>query len=172
MTFEDYLGARLPALLRFAVMLTGDPHLAEDVVQETMVKAHLHWRRVQAADVPDRYVKRMLTNTYLSWRRVGWLRRAVPVADVPERWLHERVVPDPAESSVLRQDLWARLATLPRRQRAAIVLRYYEDLSDADIAEVLGCTAGTVRSHISRAIESLRRSADGSVLVERDGCAR
>jgi RNA polymerase sigma-70 factor (sigma-E family) len=151
-TFEAYLALRLPALLRYALMLTGDPHLAEDVVQETMVRAHVHWRRVQRADLPDRYVKRMVTNTYLGWRRGGWFRRAVPVADVPDRGS----VPDPAESSAVREELWQRLAALPPRQRAALVLRFYEDLDDTEIADVLGCSVSTVRSQISRALATLR----------------
>jgi RNA polymerase sigma-70 factor (sigma-E family) len=167
-TFEAYLALRLPALLRYALMLTGDPHLAEDVVQETMVRAHVHWRRVQRADLPDRYVKRMVTNTYLGWRRGGWFRRAVPVADVPER-----SVPDQAESSAVRQELWQRLTALPPRQRAAVVLRYYEDLDDTAIADVLGCSVSTVRSQISRALATLRAGAEhGEPLTHRTGDAR
>jgi RNA polymerase sigma-70 factor (sigma-E family) len=152
-TFEEYVAARLPALLRYALMLTGDPHQAEDVVQDTMVRAYGRWRRVQRADHPDRYVKRMLTNEFLSSRRGRWARRAVPSAQAPE-------VPvlDASESSAQRHEMWGRLAQLPPRQRAAVVLRYYEDLPDADIADVLGCAVGTVRSQISRALESLRRT--------------
>jgi len=151
-TFEEYAAARLPALLRYALMLTGDPHMAEDVVQDTMVRAYGRWRRVQRADHPDRYVKRMLTNAYLSSRRGPW-GRAVPYAEAPE-------VPvlDASESSALRHAMWGRLAELPPRQRAAVVLRFYEDLPDADIAEVLGCAVGTVRSQISRALDTLRRA--------------
>jgi RNA polymerase sigma-70 factor (sigma-E family) len=152
-TFEEYVAARLSALLRYAVMLTGDPHLAEDIVQDTMVRAYGRWRRVQAADHPDRYVKRMVTNAYLAWRRGPWFRRAVPFAEAPDG-----VVRDDSESSALRHEMWARLGQLAPRQRAAIVLRYYEDLPDAEIAEILGCAVGTVRSQISRALESLRRA--------------
>ena len=176
-TFEAYLALRLPALLRYALMLTGDPHLAQDVVQETMVRAHVHWRRVQRADLPDRYVKRMVTNTYLGWRRGGWFRRSVPVADVPELGS----VPDPAESSAVREELWQRLATLPPRQRAAVVLRFYEDLDDTEIADVLGCSVSTVRSQISRALTALREATQhttqragerGVPLTHRTGDAR
>jgi RNA polymerase sigma-70 factor (sigma-E family) len=152
-TFEEYLAARLPALVRYAVMLTGDPYSAEDIVQDAMLRAYRTWRRVQRADHPDRYVKRILTNVYLSWRRGRWLRPTVPYAEAPE-------VPigDAAESTALRQEIWARLGRLAPRQRAAVVLRYYEDLPDAEIAEILGCAVGTVRSQISRALETLRRT--------------
>jgi RNA polymerase sigma-70 factor (sigma-E family) len=150
-TFEEYMAARLPALLRFAVMLIGDPHVAEDVVQETMVKAYSHWRRVERAQSPDLYIRRMVTNTYFSLRRGGWWRHSVPRADVPDRSL-----PDTSGAGALHDDLWRRLGKLPPRQRAAVVLRFYEGLSDGEIAEVLGCAVGTVRSQISRALDSLR----------------
>src|SRR5436190_20359721 len=112
-TFDDFVAAQLPALLRYAVMLTGDRQLAEDVLQDTMVRIHQHWRRVEQAADPDRYVRRMVTNQYLGWRRRAWRRRTVPVAQVPDR-----PVPDSAATTVLRDDLWARLARLPARQRA------------------------------------------------------
>jgi RNA polymerase sigma-70 factor (sigma-E family) len=157
-TFEEYVAVRLPALLRYALMLTGDPHLAEDVVQDAMVRAHGHWDRIERADSPDRYVRKMVTNAFLGARRGGWFRRAVPVADVPE----VPVVGDHAEARATRDELWARLAQLPARQRAAVVLRYYEDLPDNAIADVLGCAVGTVRSLISRALDVLRH--DGSMI--------
>jgi RNA polymerase sigma-70 factor (sigma-E family) len=152
-TFSEYVETRLPALLRYAVMLVGDPHLAEDLVQDTMLRAYAKWRRVQRADQPDRYVKRMITNAYFAWRRGRWFRRAVPYAETPE-------VPigDASESTALRQDMWACLGRLAPKQRAAVVLRYYEDLPDAAIAEILGCSVATVRSQISRALDSLRRA--------------
>ncbi len=153
-TFDEYVAARLPALLRYAVMLTGDPHLAEDAVQDTMVRAHAHWGRIQRTDAPDQYVRRMLTNTYLGWRRASWFRRSVAVAQVPDA-----VVGDSADATAVRDELWARLAELPSRQRAALVLRYYEDLPDAAIADVMGCPVGTVRSLISRALSALRADA-------------
>ena len=160
MTFDEYLLASLPGLLRYAVMLTGDAHLAEDVVQDTMVRVHTHWRRVQAADSPDRYVRRMVTNTYLSWRRGGWFRRAVTMPVVPELR-----VPDGTDEVTVRHEMWERLAGLPGRQRAALVLRYYEDLPDADIADALDCAAGTVRSLISRGLESLRQTMDATAVA-------
>jgi RNA polymerase sigma-70 factor (sigma-E family) len=152
--FDEYVTARLPALLRYAVMLTGNQHMAEDVVQDTMVRAHARWERIQRTDAPDAYVRRMLTNTYLGWRRSGWFRRSVAMAQVPDT-----VVGDSADGSAVRDELWSRLAELPPRQRAALVLRYYEDLPDGAIAEVMGCAVGTVRSLISRALSALRADA-------------
>lgn len=153
MTYEEFADSRLAALLRYAVMLTGDPHLAQDLVQETMVRVQLNWRRVVHADVPERYVRRMLTNQYIDWQRGSWVRRVLLRADPDEA---VSVRPDHAESTVDRDQVWTWLARLPRRQRAALVLRYYEDLPDAEIAEALGCAVGTVRSSISRALATLR----------------
>ncbi|MEV0154209.1 SigE family RNA polymerase sigma factor [Micromonospora sp. NPDC050686] len=153
MTYEEFADSRLAALLRYAVMLTGDPHQAQDLVQETMVRAQLNWRRVARADSPERYVRRMLTNQYVDWRRGSWVRRVLlrgePDEGVPARADH-------AQSAVDRDEVWSWLAGLPRRQRATLVLRYYEDLPDAEIAEILGCAVGTVRSSISRALATLR----------------
>ncbi|MBA3417743.1 MAG: SigE family RNA polymerase sigma factor [Geodermatophilaceae bacterium] len=146
MNFEEFCLARLPGLLRFAVMLTGERELAQDIVQEVLCRAHGRWRRIVATDRPELYVKRMITNEFLSWRR---RRRVVTVpldADVP--------LPDPAGDE--SDDLWQRLAGLPRQQRAVLVLRYYEGLSDLEIADALRCSAGTVRGYASRALSTLR----------------
>ncbi|MGW0213172.1 SigE family RNA polymerase sigma factor [Micromonospora chokoriensis] len=153
MTYEEFADTRLAPLLRYAVMLTGDSHHAQDLVQETMVRVQLNWRRVSRADSPERYVRRMLTNQYVDWRRGSWVRRVLlreePDASVPASADH-------AQSAVDRDQIWSWLSRLPRRQRAALVLRYYEDLPDAEIANVLGCAVGTVRSSISRALATLR----------------
>lgn len=153
MTYEEFANSRLTELLRYAVVLTGDAHLAQDLVQETMVRVQLNWRRVARAEAPERYVRRMLTNQYLDWRRGSWFRRVL-LRDEPDEVLAVR--PDHAEASADRDQIWSWLARLPRRQRAALVLRYYEDLPDAEIAEVLGCAVGTVRAAISRALATLR----------------
>ncbi|MFG1675196.1 SigE family RNA polymerase sigma factor [Micromonospora sp. NPDC049282] len=153
MTYEEFADARLGALLRYAVMLTGDPHQAQDLVQDTMVRVQLHWRRVARSDAPERYVRRMLTNQFVDWRRGSWVRRVFLRGEPDDS------VPAPADhvqSAVDRDQVWSWLSRLPRRQRAALVLRYYEDLPDAEIAEVLGCAVGTVRSSISRALATLR----------------
>ena len=153
MTYEEFADSRLGALLRYAVMLTGDPHTAQDLVQDTMVRVQLNWRRVAGSDSPDGYVRKMLTNQFIDLRRGSWLRRVLLRAE-PDP---VRAVPfDHADLSAERDRVWGMLAKLPRRQRAALVLRYYEDLPDADIAEALGCAVGTVRSSISRALATLR----------------
>lgn len=152
MTYEEFVRLRLQALLRYAVMLTGDPHTAQDLVQETMIRVQLNWRRVAAADIPERYVQRMLTNAFIDLRRGSWFRRVVLRAEPVERpgWA------DHAQTTADREQMWLWLGRLPRRQQAVLVLRYYEGLADAEIAEVLGCTAGTVRGYASRGLDSLR----------------
>jgi RNA polymerase sigma-70 factor (sigma-E family) len=152
-TYEEFVHSRLQSLLRYAVMLTGDPHTAQDLVQETMIRVQVKWRRVVKADQPERYVQRMLTNAYIDLRRGSWLRRVTLFADPAEP--RDRDV-DHAEHNAARDEMWVRLAKLPRRQRAALVLRFYEGLPDSEIAEVLGCAVGTVRAHISRALATLR----------------
>jgi RNA polymerase sigma-70 factor (sigma-E family) len=152
-TYEEFADSRLGALLRYAVMLTGDLHMAQDLVQDTMVRVQLNWRRVAGSDSPDGYVRKMLTNQFIDLRRGSWLRRVLLRAE-PDP---VRAVPfDHADETAERDRVWGMLAKLPRQQRAALVLRYYEDLPDADIAEVLGCAVGTVRSSISRALATLR----------------
>lgn len=153
MTYEDFVDSRLPALLRYAVMLTGDQHTAQDLVQETMVRCQLNWRRVARSDSPDGYVRKMLTNQFVDLRRGSWLRRVLLRAEPDPAQV---VAADHADASAERDRVWGMLSRLPRRQRAALVLRYYEDLPDGEIAEVLGCAVGTVRSSISRALSTLR----------------
>ena len=162
MSFEEYVAARLPAMLRYAVVLTGDRHLAEDLVQDVLIRAQGRWRRIVAGGPPDRYVQRMITNAYLSWRRRPHTRRVLLV-EPPER---PAPAPDPDE----RDALWQRLAELPRQQRAVLVLRYYEGLSVAETADVLGCSAGTVRGYASRALATLRVTvADEDLLAHHPG---
>ncbi|MBM0257578.1 SigE family RNA polymerase sigma factor [Micromonospora sp. 4G55] len=153
MTYEEFADSRLTALLRYAVMLTGDPHQAQDLVQDTMVRVQLNWRRVARAESPERYVRRMLTNQYVDWRRGSWMRRVLLRGEPDESG---PPAADHAQDAVDRDQVWSLLARLPRRQRASLVLRYYEDLPDAEIAEILGCAVGTVRSSISRALATLR----------------
>ena len=150
MTFQEFASAKLPALLRFAVVLTGDRGLAEDIVQEVLLRVHQRWTKLGALDSPEHYVRRMITNEYLSWRR-RW-SRVVPQADPPAGPAIEDHAGVHAERDALRTEL----DKLPRRQRAVLVLRYYAGLSDLEIAEELGCTAGTVRGYASRAMAALR----------------
>jgi RNA polymerase sigma-70 factor (sigma-E family) len=152
--YDRFVADRLDRLLRYATALTCDRHLAQDVVQDVLLRVHHRWDRISVMDAPHLYVRRMITNEYLSWRR----RRAARDVVASHSALDEvaPVVGDPAVRHAERDAMRVRIAVLPRKQRAAIVLRYYEDLSDAEIATVLGCAEGTVRSHISRALATLR----------------
>jgi RNA polymerase sigma factor (sigma-70 family) len=116
-----------------------------------LVKVYRRWSRIDDTDHPDRYVLRMVTNGYLSWRR-SRSARLIAAGDLPDE-----VRPDDfASDHALREDMWLRLARLPRRQRAVVVLRYYEQLADSEIADLLGCAQTTVRAHAHRALTTLR----------------
>lgn len=152
MTFEEFAAARLPAVLRFAGVLTGDRALAEDVVQEALIRASQRWPAIGQLERPEAYVRKMIVNEYLSWRRRSW--RLVPGGTGGD--LGEQPTPDHAADYAERDAITAELAKLPRRQRAVLVLRYYQGLSDQEIAEVLGCRPGTVRGYAARALTALR----------------
>lgn len=160
MTFEEFVAARLAALVRFATALTGEPYLAQDIVQDVMVKMHARWRRVSALDQPELYVRRAITNEFLSWRRRWSVRHMQPRAVVPEQ-----VVPDPTQAHADSAEVWQQLAGLPRQQRVVLVLSYYEGLSDIEIADMLRCTVGTVRGYRSRALASLRTTLTDPALT-------
>lgn len=150
-SFEDFVTARWAALYRTAHLLTGDPTAAEDLLQTTLIKVFAQWQRVQRADAPDAYVRKMLLNEMLGERRKSG-RRAQKAHLVPV----PAVATDPAAASPTRLDLWDQVQVLPPRQRAVLVLRYYEDLSEAEIAGVLGISTGTVKSQASLALRTLR----------------
>jgi RNA polymerase sigma-70 factor (sigma-E family) len=152
MTFEEFAAARLPAVLRFAAVLAGDRALAEDLAQEVLIRAYARWDKIGSMDRPDLYVRKMILNEFLAWRRRSW--RTTPVADLTAEMIG--TAPDHASAYTERASLLAELERLPRRQRAVLVLRYYEGRDDAEIAELLGCTAGTVRGYASRALSALR----------------
>jgi RNA polymerase sigma-70 factor (sigma-E family) len=152
MEFEEFAAARSPALLRYATLLSGDREEARDIVQEVLARAMLKWRRIAAAGEPYAYARRMVTNEFLSLLR----RRKLSFVPLQERDLDgpgAPVAPNPAGPD---DELWQLLGTLPRQQRAVIVLRYYEGLSDDEIADVLHCRPGTVRGYASRALSILR----------------
>jgi RNA polymerase sigma-70 factor (sigma-E family) len=157
-SLAEYVRARLPVLLRHAVTITGDQALAEDVVQEVLARAHGRWEHISRTEHPEAYLKKMIVNEYLSWRR-RW-SRVQPVESVP---VPVSDTPDHASRHAERDALRAELARLPRYQRVVLVLRYYEDLSDAQIAEILGCSPGTVRGHASRALAKLRVNAQATL---------
>ena len=146
--FDEFVAARSSGLLRTAYLLTHDHALAEDLLQTALTKAWFAWRRIDGN--PEPYVRRILVNTYASWWRRKWH------GERPTDELPERAVPDAADAAGTSHDLWDALARLPRRQRAVVVLRYFEDLTEAETAQVLGCAVGTVKSQTSKALASLR----------------
>ena len=152
MRFEEFAAARLPAVLRFAGVLTGDRGLAEDVVQEVLIRTHKRWQQIGELERPELYVRKMVVNEYLSWRRRSW--RLIPFGAAHD--IDRRLVADHAQAHAERDALLAELGKLPRRQRTVLVLRYYEGLPDNEIADVLGCTPGAVRGYASRALAALR----------------
>ena len=153
MDFAAYMRAQRPALMRFATVLTGQTWLADDLVSDVLDRAFERWDSIGSLAHPHAYVRRMIVNDFVSWRRR--LKRTVPAADLTE---HGGTVPDGATEHAERDAMIARLDRLPRRQRAAVVLRYYAGLSDAEIAAELGCQQSTVRSQIARALNALRIS--------------
>jgi RNA polymerase sigma-70 factor (sigma-E family) len=157
MTFEEFARVRLPAVLAFATVLAGQRATAEDLAQEVLIKAYARWDHIGQLDRPDMYVRKMILNEFLSWRRRSW--RLVPAGDAE---LSAASEPDHAVGYAEHEAMLAEIARLPGRQRAVLVLRYYEDRSDAEIADLLGCAPGSVRAYASRALAALRveRRAD------------
>lgn len=151
--FAAYMSARQPALLRTAYLLTGDTHAAEDVVQTALAKLYLAWDKVQKRESVDGYVRRIVVNECNSLFRRAWRRRERTTDVLPEAGVEDRYDDGTADQ------VWAVVSTLPPRQRAVIVLRYYEQLSEAEIARTLGISEGTVKSQASRALATLRSGA-------------
>lgn len=143
--FDDFIRARHAVLLRFAHVLSGDPHQAADLVQDALERTGLAWRRLRSDD-PEAYVRRVIVNTYINGVR---RRRRERLTDRPPETAY-------ADPQTRDEALWRLLGTLPRRQRAVVVLRFYADLSERDISVLLGCTVGTVKSTSSRALAKLR----------------
>jgi len=148
--FRDYVAARSAMLLRMAYLLTGHRADAEDLVQVALAKTYQAWNRIQDRRAVDGYVRRAMVNTHISW----WRQRRLE--EYPTENIPEQAVDDHAGNSDMHDALWRALARLPPRMRAAIALRFYEDMSEAEIADVLGVSVGTVKSTISRAVAKLR----------------
>ena len=147
--FEEFVRARGHALLRYGLVLTGSADDAADLVQEALLRLSSSWRRVRSKDDPEGYVRTIMARQHVSWWRGRRLERLT--AEVPSP-VHE----DEHELG----EIWQRLRALPARQRAVLVLRYYEDLADEEIAARLGISRVTVRSQASRALATLRVRAD------------
>ena len=151
-SFDAFVAARGSAMLRHAYVLTGDRHLAEDLVQETLAHLYRRWDRVAASTSPEAYVRTSVTRQFLSWRR----RRSSTERVTDE--LPERVDAGDTGDRIAGDDaVWRALSTLPRKQRAILALRFYDDQSDVQIAEVLGISASNVRAQASRGIATLRQ---------------
>jgi RNA polymerase sigma-70 factor (sigma-E family) len=159
--FAEYVALRMPSLLRFGYALTGNPHDASDLVQDALERVGVRWASIgRGGASPDAYVRRVMVNARTSrWRR----RRAETlVSEVPETGVRTRDRFDD-------EPLWQALRELPTRQRTVIVLRYYENLSEAEIAATMGISAGTVKSQAARAMTALRHRLAGNESIFRGG---
>lgn len=155
--FSSYMQARQASLLRTAYLLTGDRHTAEDLVQTAFAKLYLSWDKVERQQSLDGYVRRILVNEHNSlWRR-AWKKREVSSEQLPDNPHHDR------HDGGAGNELWDLVQTLPRKARTVVVLRYYEELSEAETAEALGISVGTVKSQASRALAALRERAPESM---------
>jgi RNA polymerase sigma-70 factor (sigma-E family) len=149
--FAEWMQARQPRLLRTAYLLTGDVHAAEDLVQTALAKVYLAWDRVSAASSIDAYARKILVNEHTSaWRRL-WRQRET----VTDTSRYDIAVPA-TEYDGVTATLWEAVRALPERQRAVVVLRYYEQLSEKESAEALSVSVGTIKSQSSRALDTLR----------------
>jgi len=150
-SLDDVVRSTEHRLLRLALMLSGSRHNAEDLVQSVLARAHRQWERIGGLEHPEAYLRTMVVNEYLGWRRL-LKNREVPLAEPIERPADF----DLGARQAQRDATWRLLTRLPRKQRAVLVLRYYEDLADSDIAEILGVSPATVRSNAARALATLR----------------
>jgi RNA polymerase sigma-70 factor (sigma-E family) len=152
--FEEFCREQLSGLVRFAAALTGDTVLAQDLVQDALIRIWPRWPKVSRLDRPDLYLRKIVVNGHLSWRRRWYQRSVRPSPDLAEAG--HPVLADPAARIADAGQLADLLGTLNGRQRAAIVLRFFEDRDDSEIAQVLGCEQATVRSCVSRGLSALR----------------
>ncbi len=162
MEFEEYVSARGQELVRLGFTVSGDYQRAEDLAQIALMQAFRSWRKVRKADDPHHYVRRILINAYLSMTRRRSFSEA-PTAELDP----QRTVPDHATSIVNSDDLWRALAALSARERVVLVLRYYQDLDDRTIADVLGIKPSSVRATASRALATLRKTRQSQRIDER-----
>ena len=149
--FRDFVANRSGALLRTAYLLAGDWATAEDLLQIALTKTYLAWKRLGRIDAIEPYTRKVLVNTATSWWRRRWH------GERPTEVLPETAITDGLEERLERDALWRQVRDLPARQRAVLVLRFYEDQSEAETARLLGVSVGTVKSQCSRALASLRQ---------------
>ena len=162
--FADLVEARSTSLLRLAYAVVGDYQLAQDLLQEALVKVYVAWPRLRDGSAAEAYVRRTIVTTAISWRRRPSFHEH-PVEIVPDGG-HG----DESDRLATHGVLWQQVRGLPPRQRTALVLRYYEDLSEAETAELMGCSVGTVKSQVSTALDKLRERVgpDAGVLFPED----
>ncbi len=158
--FAEFVRHRGEHHLKTAVLLTGDWHLAEDLVQTSLGKLYKVWHRLDTSSGPDAYLRRILVNTHRSWWRARW-RREIPRADLPDG----AGPADMGEAGALAEDVRQALAKLPVKQRTALVMRFFVDLSEAEVAELMGCSVGTVKTHTHRGLRAMRQLISSDVLV-------
>jgi RNA polymerase sigma-70 factor (sigma-E family) len=148
--FSEFVAVRSSSLFRTAYLVLGDHQLAQDLMQESLIKAYVAWPRLRDVTKAEAYTRRIIVTTSISWRRRrGFQER--PTESVPDS-----ATPDQTERLGAEEDLWAELRLLPPRQRAAVVLRFCEDLSEARTAELMGCSVGSVKRQTSLALAKLR----------------
>jgi RNA polymerase sigma-70 factor (sigma-E family) len=160
--YDDFYAAMWPRLVRTAYAVSGDLGIAEDSAQIALAKAYRSWRRISKVDAPEAYVRRMTVNEVLNHLRRASSRRESSRDDLPDQAL---VADDP---TVVHDEMWRAVLALPPRQRAVLVLRYYEDLTEQEIADALGCRPGTVKSQASDALASLRHRFDADSRAEKE----
>ncbi|QLQ38602.1 SigE family RNA polymerase sigma factor [Micromonospora robiginosa] len=169
--FDSFVRTRTPALLRSAYLLTGDQHLAEDLVQSALARTHRSWSRLHDSGNAEAYTRKIMYHLQVSWWRRRRVAESMP-GDLPESRGGDSG-PDHAQQITLRLTLRAALARLSTRQRAVLVLRFFEDRSEAEAAEMLGVTVGTVKSQTSKALTKLRTVApELADLYATEGSAR
>ncbi|WP_211370014.1 SigE family RNA polymerase sigma factor [Nonomuraea turkmeniaca] len=160
--FVEFVRHRGDHHLKTAVLLTGDWHTAEDLVQSSLGKLYRAWHRLDTSSNPDAYLRRIMVNTYRSWWRARW-RREIPRAELPD-------LPGPGDAGDARavaEDVRNALAQVPARQRTALVLRFFVDLPEAEVAGLMGCSVGTVKTHTYRGLQAMRRLISPGTLVNR-----
>jgi RNA polymerase sigma-70 factor (sigma-E family) len=160
--FSGWAVEQGPRLIRFGYLLSGDQQIAQDLAQEALARVHTRWRRLSDGGNPDAYARAIVVNQLRSWqRRRWWTERSVTVIAAPG------AVPPFDDAAADRMALWSLVVGLPEKMRAAVVLRFYEDLDDSAIGQILGCSAATVRVHVRKALAKLRSHPAAADLVTR-----
>jgi RNA polymerase sigma-70 factor (sigma-E family) len=164
--YREFVTSRFAQLGRFAYVLCRDWHQSQDAVQRALVKLYVHWPKA-AIRSPDAYVRRIIANNLSDDRRTGWFRRERPSRELPDR-----PDADPTDRSAERMTVLQALSRLPTRQRLAVVLRHWEDLSVEQAAEIMGCSTGNVKSQTARGLQTLRGLLKESIPMQANGANR